>query len=449
MTEHTQDRSARQVGPTADPQQLIHDAPMSRPQLYAVAVTSVLSALDGFDLLSTSFVAPVLARTFHANSAVLGILLAAGLLGALIGSVALAPLADVLGRRPIVLTSLTIMVGGMLVSAVCTSLVALAIVRVITGLGAGTMVVVINPIAVEVTNRRLRSSSVAMMSMGYPLGAALGGVVAAFLLAHFDWRAVFLFGAAISLAAVPLVVWHLPESLSYLLDRRRPTSLARVNAVLHRFGHGPLAALPAAEVRQRTVYREILRRGPRATTVLVCLVSLLMFLTNYFFLSWQPSILVKLGFGVSGAAAISGASSLAGAVSCVLFALVARRIDGRALAVVAILGLGVLVIAFGLVPAAHPTLVVVAVLTGFCDTAAVVGLYATAANVFGPTVRATGTGLMIGVGRIGSVLAPATAGSLFALGGSRANVSIVMGMCAILAGVVLLIPLLRGRLRTD
>ncbi|MFS8522771.1 MAG: hypothetical protein FWJ87_15635, partial [Micromonosporaceae bacterium] len=71
------------------------------------------------------------------------------------------------------LTCLGIMVAGMGLSALCTALAPLVAVRLLTGVGIGAMMVVINPIAVEVANRRTRSFAVAMMSVGYPLGSSL------------------------------------------------------------------------------------------------------------------------------------------------------------------------------------------------------------------------------------------------------------------------------------
>jgi MFS family permease len=412
---------------------------MSRAQRRVIGLTGVISALDGFDLLSVTFVAPVLARSFEVDSAAIGLLLSAGLLGALIGSVALAPLADVFGRRPIALTCLGIMVAGMGLSALCTALAPLVAVRLLTGVGIGAMMVVINPIAVEVANRRTRSFAVAMMSVGYPLGGALGGAASAVLLRYFDWQSVFALGALLTLLVLPFAAAQLPESLAFLLTRRRHDSLIRVNAVLRRFGHADLPALPPVDEDRRAPYREIVRGRQLPVTLVVCVISLLMYMTIYFFLSWQPSMLVGLGLDPSAAATVSSASSLAGAFACVVFGVVSRRVSGHALAVVSILGLGFAVVAFGLVPAAPALVVVVAVLAGGGVAAATVGLLVTAAEAFPAPLRATGTGVVLGVGRVGSALAPALAGTLFAAGATRPTVAAVMGGFAVLAGVLLVL----------
>ena len=118
--------------------------------------------------------------------------------------------------------------------------------------------------------------------------------------------------------------------------------------------------------------------------------------------------------------------------------MLSRYFDGRILAVISILGLGLWVIAFGSVPPSREALIIIALLAGSCVATATVGLYVTAADAFEPRVRATGTGFIIGMGRVGSALSPSLAGGLFALGGQRGGVSTAIGACAVIAGIMLI-----------
>ena len=54
------------------------------------------------------------------------------------------------------------------------------------------------------------------MSIGYPLGAVVGGIVAARLLQGHDWRAVFYFGSAVTAVLIPMVFLFVPESVHWL-----------------------------------------------------------------------------------------------------------------------------------------------------------------------------------------------------------------------------------------
>lgn len=84
-----------------------------------------------------AFVAPAVSRDWQLDKAVLGLLLSSGLLGMAAGSIFVAPLADRLGRRTVVLGCLALMTAGAAASALSTSVVLLAASRVVTGSGSG------------------------------------------------------------------------------------------------------------------------------------------------------------------------------------------------------------------------------------------------------------------------------------------------------------------------
>ena len=102
----------------------------------------------------------------------------------------------------------------------------------------------------------------------------------------------------------------------------------------------------------------------------------------------------------------------------------------------------VLVGIFGQTPADLGQLSTVCFFAGFFTNAGIVGLYAIFAHAYPTHVRATGTGFAIGVGRGGSVLAPAVAGFLFAAGYGVPSISIVMALgSSVAAGVLLFLKL--------
>ena len=174
---------------------------MSTLQVLVVGITVALNALDGFDVLSISFASPGIATEWGIDRAALGVVLSMELIGMAIGSILLGGVADTIGRKPTVIGCLVVMATGMLMATTATSLVTLSVWRIVTGLGIGGMLAAINAVAAEFSNARRRHLSVSLMSIGYPIGAVVGGLVAAQLLRGNDWRAVFYFGAAVT--AVP------------------------------------------------------------------------------------------------------------------------------------------------------------------------------------------------------------------------------------------------------
>ena len=415
----------------------LDDAPMSRTQIRAVAITFMLSALDGYDVLSATFAAPAISADWGIGKAALGIVLSAGLAGMALGALLLAPLADSVGRKAMILVSLVLMAIGMLGCAMSPSIEWLASWRVITGLGIGACVAVINPVAAEFANARRRPLTVAIMAVGFPAGGVIGGVVAALLLRQFGWEAVFTLGSVAAAVLIPVIMFALPESLGYLLARERRDGLSRVNAVLVRYGQPTVAALAYPSV-SRVGYAAIFSPRIGTVTAWITLVNVLFVLTVYYVLSWLPQLVADAGFEPSVASLVSVAASSAGVVGGLALGFLAQRGRLRELVASGLLGLAAATALFGAMPPSLPLLFLAASLCGFFLFGGAAGMYATLATTFPDEARAAGTGFVSGMGRISSACAPALAGWLFAAGLTRAEVSIAFAACSTAAGLLLL-----------
>ncbi len=421
----------------ADVRARLDAAPMSGTQVRAVALTVLLSALDGFDVLSATFAAPAISMAWGVGKAVLGVVLSAGLAGMALGAFLLAPLADVIGRKAMVLIALALMAVGMLLSAFATDMTTLALWRVVTGLGVGSCVAVINPIAAEFANARRRALTVSMMAIGYPLGGVVGGLIAAALLKAHGWSSVFLAGFVAAVVLLPITSWLLPESLAFLLTRRGEGALKRLNAVLTRCGHDPLDALPIADEIKARGYAAVFSPEQLGGTLWITLCNALFVLTVYYVLSWLPQMVADAGFPPAKASLASATASLAGVAGGLLLGWMAQGGGLRVLVGGGMVALGLATAAFGLTPPVLSLLIGAAGVCGFFLFGAASGAYAVLATTFRDEARASGTGFVSGTGRVSSAIAPSLAGALFAAGLSRAEVSIAFGACSVLAGLIL------------
>ena len=105
-----------------DPRDIIAKSPMGTMQVLIVAITIILNALDGFDVLSISFASPGIAAEWKIQRAALGFVLSMELVGMALGSIFLGSLADKIGRRPTVLGCLVVMATGMFMATTSTGL---------------------------------------------------------------------------------------------------------------------------------------------------------------------------------------------------------------------------------------------------------------------------------------------------------------------------------------
>ncbi len=419
---------------------------MSRLQVLIVAITVALNALDGFDVLSISFASPGIAKEWGIDRGALGIVLSMELIGMAIGSIVLGGVADRIGRRPLILGCLFVMAFGMIMATTVTGLVDLSIWRVVTGLGIGGMLAAINAVAAEFSNARRRHLGVSLMSLGYPVGAVVGGTVAAQLLRDYDWRSVFYFGAGATTVLIPVVYFIVPESVHWLARKQPSGAIEKINLALTRMGHAAVTALPSIPpaVRGRPI-ADIFTPGLAATTTIVTLAYFFHITTFYFIVKWIPKIVVDLGFAPSSAAGVLVWTNVGGATGAAIFGILTQRYGVKGLTIATLLLSTVMVTLFGRAPADLQRLSFICAAAGFCTNAGIVGLYAIIAQAFPTEVRASGTGFAIGVGRGGSVLAPIVAGFLFAAGYLLPGVAFTMALGSLLAAVVLI----RLRIETE
>jgi benzoate transport len=424
---------------------------MSRLQVVVVVITVFLNALDGFDVLSISFASPGIATEWGIDRAALGIVLSMELIGMAIGSVFLGGVADKIGRRPTILGCLVVMAVGMFMATTVTGLTDLSIWRIVTGLGIGGMLAAINAVAAEFSSTKRRHLSVSLMSIGYPLGAVVGGIVAARLLRTRDWRAVFYFGSTVTAVLIPIVFFYVPESVHWLTRKQPNGALERINRALKRMGHAAIATLPTipTEVRQRSI-GDIFAPGLLASTVIVTLAYFFHITTFYFIVKWVPKIVADFGFPASSAAGVLVWANVGGATGGALLGLLTQKYSVKVLTIGMLVLSTVLVTLFGRTAPDLEQLSFICAAAGFCTNAGIVGLYAIIAQAFPTHVRAFGTGFTIGIGRGGSVLAPIVAGFLFAAGYSLPTVAMLLALGSLLAaGMLLMLALDSDRPTTE
>jgi benzoate transport len=411
---------------------------MSRLQIAVIAITVGLNALDGFDVLAISFASPGIARDWGVDLKTLGYTLSMELIGMGFGSILLGGVADWIGRRRTLLGCLAAMALGMIMAARANGLLDLSLWRVFTGFGIGGMLASINAVAAEFSNSRRRSLNVSLMAIGYPIGAVVGGSIAAQLLKHYDWRSVFEFGAAATALFLPVVFCYVPESVSWLCRRQPAGALAMVNRGLRRMGYAEVSDLPviSAENRKRSVL-DVFSPQLVRVTVLLSLAYFLHVISFYFLLKWVPKIIHGMGFTASSAAGVLVWANVGGAAGGAVLGLLSLRFGLKPLTIFVFAMSALMLAVFGRGEANLAQLSLICAIAGFFTNAGIVGMYGIFAQAFPTHVRATGTGFAVGFGRCGAVLGPVIAGYMFDAGYSREFVATVMGVGSLLAAVTL------------
>jgi MFS family permease len=289
--------------------------------------------------------------------------------------------------------------------------------------------------AAELSPQRHRSFAVTLVQGGYPLGATITGLLAAWMMPSFGWPSLFVLGGALTLLSLPLVYFVLPESPDFLLSKRPPGALEKLNRMLRGMGHPEIAALPPAPagieqprgLRQfASALKKLFSAEHRVDTVLLWIAFFTSLLTLYFLQNWVPQLVANSGQTDSqafSAGTILNLGLFGGMATVGYFAdhYGLRRVIAIYLAATAVVLLsfsylqGVTAVAIGLGVA------------GFMQ-GGFIGLYAVGARIYPASIRITGIGMAIGIARFGAVLGPYIAGILVARGLGMASSFLVFAI---------------------
>ncbi len=138
-------------------------------------------------------------------------LITATLLASAVATPSLARLADMFGKRRMMLASLAALIAGSVVAAVGSSLPTMILARSLQGCGMALIPIAISIMRDELPRERL-GSAVALVSATLGIGAAVGLPLSGVIYAYLGWHALFWlsagFGAVLAIAVVRVV----PES---------------------------------------------------------------------------------------------------------------------------------------------------------------------------------------------------------------------------------------------
>src|SRR6185437_12723921 len=257
-----------------------------------------------------AFLLPVVSKLWHLSSAETGLVASSTYIGYFFGAFLSGVLADVIGRRRIMMSALAIYCAASLASASASDWHTFFALRIVAGFGSGAETVVIAPFLAEFVPRRYRGifcgALVGFMSFGY-LGSSILGFT---VVRNFTdgWRYL---AVATSLPVVMLLWWRrtLPESPRWLESQgrrgeanrivsdieawfaRRAIALAPVASLGDAAASAPAPANAGALQNVLTLWSPRLAR----TTAVSWLMWFSVAFAYYSFFSWIPSLLLKEG----------------------------------------------------------------------------------------------------------------------------------------------------------
>lgn len=370
-------------------QDRVASAAWSRTALLVVGLCFAINMVDGMDVVIMSYIAPALARDWGVAPDAMGVVFSAGLAGMAIGGIFIAPLADRLGRRKIILTALALMSAGMVASGYVSGLWELVAARVLVGSGIGTVLAAMAALAAEAAPEGRRDMAVGIVQAGYPLAAVFTGLVAAHMLPIWGWQKLLLIAGAATVVMLPLTWLVLPERQVAAVDQ---SARASVGTLV-----GPTL---------------------RARTLLLWVAVFTGLMVLYFIVSWIPKLSIEAGLSETNGIYAGALYNFGAFVGTMSMSVLSTRVPLGRIIPTFLITSGVAMMIFGSISMSVPMTLFVAFVIGVTLQGGYNGMWPLAAAIYPENCRATGIGWAVAVGRGGAVIGPLFGGFLMASGTS-------------------------------
>ncbi len=405
-------------------------------QLSTILICFLMNMLDGMDVMVVSYAAPVIAKEWLISPQALGGVFSAGLFGMTIGTLFIAPRADIVGRRTIILLSALIMGTMVLATCFAQSIEQLFFFRFVSGLGIGSMLASTATLTSEYAPKKTKDFWVSFVMSGYPVGAVLSGLAAAQIIPVYGWRAMFQTAGSATLITVPLIFFFLAESLDFLLKKQPKAALQKANGILQKMNKETLSALPplSIETVEKPSVTSLLTPERKSSTLQLWLALFMAFGSLYFLTTWIPKLASSAGLSTELAIYAGTVFNLGAFMGIITQGYLSSQFGLRRTIFGFLALTAVLMVGFGFFKGSALILVLFG-LIGFGIQGGFVGLYAVAARFYPTEIRSTGVGFAMSAGRVGGIVGPFLGGLLIGAGLSMTENFIVFAIPTLLAGI--------------
>lgn len=383
---------------------------ISSLQLTNIFICFLMNMLDGMDVMVVSYAAPSISSSWAVSPQSLGVVFSTGLLGMSIGAMFLAPRADKVGRKTMILFCNALMGLSVFATSWVNSVEALMILRVLSGIGIGGVLATTATLTAEYAPKSTKDFWVSCVMSGYPVGAVLSGLAATSITPHYGWQTMFKIAGFSSFLVIPIVYFFLKESEEFLQKAR-----AVKNPVV--------GALLTSTFKKPTLW--------------LWLAIFMAFASLYFLTTWIPKLASATGLSVELAIYAGTIFNLGAFCGIVSQGYLSAKFGLQKTIFWYLLITAILMLLFDFFNGSVLVLFLFGLL-GFGIQGGFVGMYSLAARLYPVEIRATGVGWAVGAGRIGAIAGPMVGGLLIGIGMSMAANFIAFSIPTVIAGIATL-----------
>tara|TARA_A100001391_G_scaffold23304_4_gene12844 strand:+ start:43678 stop:45138 length:1461 start_codon:yes stop_codon:yes gene_type:complete len=451
---------------TLDVSAFLQQLTFTRFHLHILLLSCLVTFFDGLDFALVSVTLPEIRDDMSLTEAQMGDVSTAAFIGQMIGSLIGSYIADIIGRRPVIIVSTLGAAALTFLTGFAGSPEVLFTLRLLGGLAIGGLLAPIWSLNIESMPKRMKATSVTIIMLGFSFGSAgaaqtanllaspegwyaglhAAGVVPSFM-AEPSWQMVFFFCGGLTAVLAIILFTLLPESARWMVASGKPAH--QIAPMLSRFdptfSAKEFSTFELSDERKTdekqdpfSKMKELFRGWLAYITPLIWAAYFFSSFSIYLKTAFGVVFLEELGLTVDTARDISSVGGISGAIAGVILLMFTERRGPGWITLAPLVAIPfVLLLGFGIVldgPAFIPVVLIGIVLVG-AGHAAVISI----TSIYYPSaVRATGGGWASFMAKFAAVAAPLIGARMF-LGSQQAVLDGYIATAVCLAGIVICI----------
>ena len=398
---------------------VIDEAKLNSFHITITLLGFLFTIAEGVEMACLGFITTDIARDWNISPKDLALAHTAVLVGILLGSLLAGVLTDKIGRRKSLLFMFTLATVGMGASYYISNMTELVVLRFITGFGAGGALPIAVALVAEYVPLKYRNMLVIFAYAGASFASVVAGYLGNYFIENYGWHGMFLLGFVL---ALPILIWMyiwLPESVKYLVVKNKDLDHAKT---LLQKANKEISISTADELfineppQTKSSMAALFSGGMVVTTLLLWLAfiggQVIVFLMSI----WLPTFLQNAGWEADLSRQAVGHYYLGAFIGAIILGYVADRI-GAAKVIITTFPIAALLYFFlGQNVDNVAIWWMIAPVAGAFAVGGLMALAPFAAELYPTSIRGTGVGAALGVGRIGSIFTAPLGNLLLAAG---------------------------------
>ena len=420
----------------------IDERPIGPREILTLVIVSLVLFIDGFDMYFLGKILPAIAEGLGGASQDMRQVVNYQQIGMAIGAFLMPPLADRIGRKPVLGLCLAVFGSLSLWAAFATGFEMLAWLRGVSGIFYSAMLPIGLALLAESTPKRRRALFMAIALVCFSGGNLGSGVMTAWFLDELGWEGFFIFGGIVPLAAIVLLLF-VPESLAFRVNRnavdpRIPSAIRRLD---------PAAQVPIGTVFHLGDQDEVSRFGPLAMFGRRYRIqTILLFAACFFALgniallaNWMATFMYELAaLPIETFAFYMIIGYFGGASGTLVMGWLMDRVNPYWLIAGYFIVDAAAILSLGYIPPQAAIAFVTALIVwNFCQVGGQTGINNLATLSYPPEMRSSGIGWAGGVGRIGGIVFPFLGGEALARAMSLEAIMIATAVPALVVAALI------------